>query len=80
MNAFYPHISCRVSLLQALLKKDVAFTWLPEHGEAFEEIKRDLAKGLSLHQFDSALNTSLVTDASRTGIGFAASRSSQEGL
>ena len=57
--------------MQALLKKDVAFTWLPEHEEVFEEIKRELAKGLALRHFDSSLNTSLVTDASRTGIGFA---------
>ena len=71
MNAFYPYMSRCVSSLQALLKKDVAFTWLLEHEEAFEDIKRKLAKGLALHHFDSAMITSLITGASRTGIVFA---------
>ena len=71
MNAFYPYMSRHISSLQALLKKDVAFTWLPEHRDAFEEIKRELAKELALRHFDSALNTSLVTDALKMGIGFA---------
>ena len=80
MNAFSPYMSRHVNLLQALLKNDVAFAWLPEHREAFKEIRRELAKGLALCHFDSALNTSLVTDALRMGSGSHSSSSPQEGL
>ena len=79
MNAFYPYPSRRISSLQLLLKKDVAFTWLPEHQEAFEEVKRELARGLALHHFDSTLPTSLVTDSSKTGIGLALIQNHQSG-
>ena len=57
--------------LRGLLKKGVAFCWLPDHTLAFETLKQNLVKVVAVHHFDSRLHTKLITDASKlNGIGF----------
>ena len=72
LRCFVPNLSKITEVLQGLLKKNVAFQWLPDHQESFENAKSELLKELSLHHFSPNLNTKLITDASRLyGIGFA---------
>ena len=71
LNNFYPYLAALSKPLLELLRKDVAFVWLPEHQAAFQQIKTKLTGDLALHHFDPSLPTTLLTDASRLhGIGF----------
>ena len=71
MNVFYPFLATMAVPLQGLLKKNVVFNWLPEHDKAFKAIKEKLSEKMALQHFDARLRTSLITDASRNGLGFA---------
>ena len=71
LQSFSPNLSNLVSPLLPLLKAGVQWQWLPEHQQAFDIIKSKLTKNLGLHHFDSSLKITLITDASRTGLGFA---------
>ena len=71
MNNFNPGVAKLVNPLQGLLRKDIAFNWLPEHEEAFRNTKKELTRTMTLHHFNTNMQTILVTDASRTGLGFA---------
>jgi hypothetical protein len=53
------------------LYKGVSFQWLEGHQEAFQMAKKVLTLSLLVKHFDPTLPTELVTDASRTGLGFA---------
>ena len=65
----YAHLTTQ---LRGLLKKDVAFQWLPDHEAGFTKIKQCLTSSLIVKPFDPALPTELLTDASRLkGIGYA---------
>ena len=58
--------------LQGLLKPKNAYLWTQEHEEAMEKVKNILTseKGPVLMHFDSKLPVVLITDASKTGLGF----------
>ena len=56
--------------LQELTKVKTVFNWGAHQSMAFEEIKNALDYNLVLHFFDPKLQTILVTDASRIGLGF----------
>ena len=47
-----------------------AFHWGPDQAEAMQKIKDLLTSDLVLKNFNPALETQLITDASRVGIGF----------
>ena len=58
--------------LRPLLKKDVAFLWLPEHQKSFEDTIILLTSDLIVKPFDPSFKTELLTDASRLkGLGYA---------
>ena len=58
--------------LRPLLKKDVAFVWLPEHQKSFEDTIKLLTSDLVVKPFDPSFKTELLTDASRLkGLGYA---------
>ena len=67
---FIPDLSHTAKPLRALLKKGMAFTWLPCHQEAFERIKGYLTSDLCLTAYNPDKTTFLVTDASKTGLGY----------
>ena len=71
LQSFSPNLANLVSPLLPLLKVGEQFQWLPEHQTAFNSIKTKLAKNLALHHFDPSIPTSLITDASIAGLGFA---------
>jgi len=57
--------------LKDLLKKNVTFTWQPEHQAAFEIATEELASPRSLAYYDPSRRTRLIADASRLhGLGF----------
>ena len=51
--------------VRTLLKKNVAFLWLPAHQEEFEKAKDLLCSEMVVKPFDCDLETELLTDASR---------------
>ena len=68
---FVPNLAALSSRLRELLKKNVAYRWLPDHTEQFNAVKKALIGRLSLHHFDGRLHTKLVSDASRlNGLGY----------
>ena len=49
----------------------MAWTWLPEHEETFEKMKKTLTSKTMVKPFEEGLQTILMTDASRLfGLGF----------
>ena len=72
LGFFVPDLAHMTNPLRLLLKKGIAWIWLPEHQAAFEEVKRALLSSLLVQPFDPALKTELLTDASRLkGLGYA---------
>ena len=72
LGSFLPDLAHVTSPLRGLLRKNVAFVWLPEHQHAFDEARRILTSSQMVHHFDKDLPTELLTDASRTkGLGYA---------
>ena len=72
LGHFVPDVSQITVLLRGLLKKDVAYTWLPAHQEAFENARVLLTSPMLVQPFNPSLKTKLLTDASRLhGLGFA---------
>ena len=59
-------------ILKPLLSTKAQYMWLPEHQNAFTELKEELSKSPCLSHFDPNLETRLETDASRKkGFGYA---------
>lgn len=72
LGQFIPDLAILTDPLRHLLKKNTAFTWLPDHSEAFAAVKKALTSELVLRPYNPELPTKLLTDASRLyGIGFA---------
>ena len=65
ITAYHPHIAKHTGILQALLKKDVAFLWMEDHQHAFDKLKSDVIRALELNHFNTIWKTQLVTEASR---------------
>ena len=71
LTEFVPDFS-QISLpLRALLKDNSVWAWGPAQEEAFAKAKEILTSDKVLKFFDPNLDTALLTDASRKGIGFA---------
>ena len=70
--SFAPDLKHAMVPLQGLLKPKNAYLWTQEHEEAMEKVKNILTseKGPVLMHFDSKLPVVLITDASKTGLGF----------
>ena len=72
LGHFAPDLSHMASRLRQLLKKGIAFQWLPDHQKDFDAIKAKLCSPVVTKPFDPSLPTELLTDASRCfGIGCA---------
>ena len=71
MGHFIHNLAALSDPLHQLLKKNISYLWLPEHNEAFQNIKKNLTKTLSLQHYNPKLKMYLVTDASKlNGLGY----------
>ena len=71
-GTFAPDIAHMTESLRSLLRKDIAFTWLADHDEAFLKIKEILTSPALVSFFQKDKRTELLTDASRLkGLGYA---------
>ena len=70
--SFAPDLKHAMVPLQGLLKPKNAYLWTSEHEEAMQKVKDILTSnnGPVLMHFDPKLPVILITDASRTGLGF----------
>ena len=72
LGPFVPDLAHLSEPLRGLLKKNVAFQWLPDHQSAFTLMTSILTSPTVVHPFNPDLETDLVTDASRLkGLGYA---------
>ena len=72
LGIFIPDLAHLTTELGQLLKKNVAYLWLPEHEKAFTQIKEMLTSPMLIKPFDVDKSSELLTDASRLfGLGFA---------
>ena len=71
LGHFVPDLTHSVNALNELLKKNVAYQWLPDQENAFQTTKDILTSKLVLKTFNPNFETELITDASRIGLGFA---------
>ena len=55
--------------LRDLTKKDTAYSWGPEHDQAFTEVKKAVSSLGVLRYFDPHAETVIETDASLKGLG-----------
>ena len=58
LGVFLPDSAHMTVDLRGLLKKNVAYLWLPEHQKAFEQIKQLLTSPMLIRPFDCLLYTS----------------------
>ena len=81
LSSWIPDLSELTGNLRKLLKKNVAFTWIPEvHGRDFDKIKEAISDKTLLAAFDKALETFLFTDGStKHGCGWCLLQKSSKG-
>ena len=56
--------------LRPLLNKKNAYAWIEDHTEAMNNVKNIITWPQCLQRFDPDLETVLLTDASKKGLGF----------
>ncbi|KAE9338451.1 hypothetical protein PF008_g12064 [Phytophthora fragariae] len=81
-NYLYKYTKDYAGLIQpmsSLLKKDVAWTWRPEHQDAFDAVKKSRASAPVLMQPDTSRPFHVVCDASDFAIGCALMQFDAEG-
>ena len=81
LSAWIPDLSEMTGNLRQLLKKNVAFNWVPEiHGRDFDRIKEAISDKTLLSAFDRSLETFLFTDGStKHGCGWCLMQKTKEG-
>ena len=73
LGQFAPDLAHAMEPMRCLLKKGIAWLWLPEHEAAFVKVKRIMThpEGPVLAHFDPKKETLVLTDASNLyGLGF----------
>lgn len=80
VGLFSDKIAESLAPLSPLLKKQTAFTWLPDHDKAFNKARCLLSQVPALAYYDPTRPTALHTDASRLrGLGFILKQQQQGG-
>ena len=69
LGQFIPNLSDVVAPLRSLLKKEVQWSWYPEHDLALEQVKSLLTTSPLLKFFDVNKSITLQVDASQHGLG-----------
>ena len=67
---YSPDLRHAMEPLRPLLKKTNAYTWREDHTEGMKHVKNIITGPQYLQRFDPDLETVLLTDASRKGLGF----------
>ena len=77
---FAPDLKHTMQPLKGLLSKKNAFVWTDDHGAAMIKVKEIITdpNGPVLRHFDPKLPIKLLTDASRTGIGYILTQEDQD--
>ena len=57
-----------VNPLRELTMMDIKFTWMSEHNQAFDKVKKLLTSSTVMAYFDQQKETQLTTDASPVGL------------
>jgi transposase InsO family protein len=70
LGTYVPDLAHATEPLRALLRKGTAWTWTPEHQRAFERVKNLLTSGALVSFFRPELQSLILTDASKKGLGF----------
>ena len=66
-----PDLAAGTVQMRGLLRKRTAWVWIPDHKKEFGAVKKFLTSAPVAHYCDPQLECKLLTDASRSGIGFA---------
>lgn len=69
LRMYVPNMSSNCEHMNALLKKDACFEWLPVHDQEFEKVKRLIVNATTLNHFNKDLECTIQSDASQYGIG-----------
>ena len=64
-----PLLSDMTELLRRLEDKDVEWGWLEQHQQAYDIVKKSLAKAPVLRYYDVSKEVTIECDASETGLG-----------
>ena len=67
---FSPDLRHAMEPMKGLLKKQNAFVWNESHTASMDAVKAIITGPQCLSHFDPRLPTTLLTDASRTGLGY----------
>ena len=80
LGSFIPDLAMATNAIRGLLKKGIAFQWLPEHQAEMDFVKSLLTSPMLVHYYDPTLSTVLLTDASKlNGLGYALIQHDSEG-
>ena len=79
---YSPDMKHAMAPLKGLLSKKNAFVWTDDHQKAMDTVKAILTdpNGPVLRHFDPELPVKLITDASRTGLGYVLIQEQQQRL
>ena len=81
LAVFTPEVAYIFTPFQALMGKNAAWNWLPDHDEAYKTAKDVLTSPPILSFFNPKRRTTLLTDAARVqgGLGFALRQTTEDG-
>ncbi len=71
LDNFLPDLAVGTVQMRGLPWKRTAWVWTPDHEKEFVSVKKLFTSVPVAHYFDPQLESKLLTDASRSGIGFA---------
>jgi hypothetical protein len=71
LGHYLPDLAAATVLTRQLLKKGAAWVWMPEHEKEFQQVKKLLTSPTVVKYFDPALPSTILTDASTEGLGYA---------
>ena len=66
---YIPNVSEVLAPLRALLRQDVEWTWLPNHDQTLDKVKKVLTSSPVLRFYDVDKDITLQVDASKYGLG-----------
>jgi hypothetical protein len=71
LGNYLPDLAHITEKMRGLLRKGVAWLWTPEHQMEFDKAKSVITSSTVVSYFDPNLPSTILTDASRVGLGYA---------